>query len=157
MTVSEPMGGDTGMTSLAGLSGELDNVQQQGVGGGWAERWSKQGQKERSGRKESEGAPSRQAAQVVAYGSGNLAQVYFDLYPRRILLSELDAAYPGMVDALVQHEGIGFVRGYEDDGHARGPGQERAAQSAHRRGDRRSIRCVPYGDVALPGAGRCGG
>ena len=49
------------------------------------------------------------AAQVVAYGSGNLAQVYFDLYPRRILLSELNAAFPGVVDALVQHEAIGLV------------------------------------------------
>jgi hypothetical protein len=32
------------------------------------------------------------------------------------LLSELNAAYPGMVDALVQHEGIGFVVAYDDDG-----------------------------------------
>ena len=32
-TVSEHIGGDTGITSLAGLSGELDNVQQQGMGG----------------------------------------------------------------------------------------------------------------------------
>jgi hypothetical protein len=32
------------------------------------------------------------------------------------LLSELNEAYPGMVDALVDHEGIGIVCGYEDDG-----------------------------------------
>ena len=51
---------------------------------------------------------------MVAYGSGNLAQVYFDLYPRRILLSELNAAYPNVVNALVQHEAIGLVSGYED-------------------------------------------
>jgi hypothetical protein len=55
-----------------------------------------------------------QPAQVTAYGSGNLAQVYFDLLPRKITLSELNAAYPGMVDTLVQHEGIGMVCGYED-------------------------------------------
>jgi len=53
---------------------------------------------------------------VTAYGSGNLAQVYFDLHPRKITLPELDAAYPGMVDALVQHEGIGLVCGYDDQG-----------------------------------------
>ena len=53
---------------------------------------------------------------MTAYGSGNLAQVYFDLFPRKITLSELNAAYPGMVDALVQHEGIGLVCGYDDDG-----------------------------------------
>ena len=53
---------------------------------------------------------------MTAYGSGNLAQVYFDLVPRKITLSELNAAYPGMVDALVQHEGIGLVCGYDDQG-----------------------------------------
>jgi hypothetical protein len=31
-------------------------------------------------------------------------------------LTELNAAYPGMVDALVGHEGIGFVVAYEDNG-----------------------------------------
>ena len=35
--------------------------------------------------------------------------------PRKIKLSELEAAYPGMVDALVAHEGLGMVVGYEDD------------------------------------------
>src|SRR5690606_8061547 len=40
----------------------------------------------------------------------------FDLHPRKITLPELDAAYPGMVDALVQHDGIGLVCGYDDQG-----------------------------------------
>jgi hypothetical protein len=51
---------------------------------------------------------------TLAYG-GNGALVYFDLFPRKITLNELNAAYPGMVDNLVQHEGIGFVIAYEDD------------------------------------------
>ena len=54
-------------------------------------------------------------ASVTAYGSGNAAQVYFDLFPRKITLSELNNAYPKMVDALVGHEGIGMVIGYADD------------------------------------------
>ena len=54
-------------------------------------------------------------ASVTAYGSGNAAQVYFNLYPRKIKLSELETVYPGMVDKLVEHEGIGLVFGYEDD------------------------------------------
>ena len=58
---------------------------------------------------------SDEQAAVTAYGSGNAAQVYFDLFPRKIKLSELEAAYPGMLDALVQHEGLGMVIGYEDD------------------------------------------
>jgi hypothetical protein len=48
--------------------------------------------------------------------SGNLAQVYFDLHPRKVTLTELNEAYPGMVDTIVQHEGIGFVVAFDDDG-----------------------------------------
>ena len=56
-TVSEHIGGDTGITSLAGLSGELDNVQQQGVGGRVGGAVVKQGQKAAAAAvKESEGA-----------------------------------------------------------------------------------------------------
>jgi hypothetical protein len=110
------MGGDTGMTSLTGVSGELANVQQQG-GGATGRAVAKQGQKLiEKGAKGAEPAELINAAQVTAYGSGNLAQVYFDLQPRKITLSELNTAYPGMVDALVQHEGIGLVCGYLDDG-----------------------------------------
>ncbi len=43
-TVSASMGGDTGMTSLTGLGGELNNVQQQG-GGAMGSAVAKQGQK----------------------------------------------------------------------------------------------------------------
>ena len=69
-------------------------------------------------------APQGDEAAVTAYGSGNAAQVYFDLYQRKITLSELEAAYPGMVDAVVAHEGIGLVIGYEDDGTALAIGKE---------------------------------
>jgi uncharacterized membrane protein YvlD (DUF360 family) len=116
VTVAQSMGGDTGMTSLAGVSGELANVQQQ-EGGATGRAVAKQGQKLiEKGTKDRQAGELEAPAQVTAYGSGNLAQVYFDLYPRKITLSELHAAYPGMVDALVQHEGIGLVCGYADDG-----------------------------------------
>ncbi len=46
---------------------------------------------------------------ITVCGSGNLGQIYFDLYPRRIKRNELDEAYPGLVAALAQHEGIGVV------------------------------------------------
>ena len=102
----------------------------------------------------------------MAYGSGNLAQVYFDLFPRKILLSELEEAYPGMVDALVQHEGIGFVCGYGDDGVPVVLGKTRPAQPAYRRGrGRRSARALRqpgHGDTvgaasSRLGSGRCAG
>ena len=77
---------------------------------------AKQGEKlAKKGSEVDEKHASDEQAAVTAYGSGNAAQVYFDLFPRKIKLSELEAAYPGMVDALVQHEGLGMVIGYEDD------------------------------------------
>jgi uncharacterized membrane protein YvlD (DUF360 family) len=120
-TVSTSMGGDTGMTSITAVSGELDNIQETGVGGRTGRAAAKQGKKYldkgAKRREEAEGAVEvDHEAQVTAYGSGNLAQVYFDLYPRKISLSELNEAYPDMVDTLVAHEGIGIVCGYEDDG-----------------------------------------
>jgi uncharacterized membrane protein YvlD (DUF360 family) len=116
VTVAQSMGGDTGMTSLAGVSGELANVQQQ-QGGAAGKAVAKQSQKLiEKGTQDRQAGELEKAAQVTAYGSGNLAQVYFDLHPRKITLSELNDAYPGMVDALVQHEGIGLVCGYLDDG-----------------------------------------
>ena len=116
VTVAQSGSGDTGATSLSGMSGELKNLQEQGAGNAAGRAMAKQGQKllDRGAEREEE-AISAARAQVTAYGSGNLAQVYFDLFPRKISLGELNRAYPGMVDALVQHEGIGVVGGYEDD------------------------------------------
>ena len=113
-TVAESMGGDNAVTSLQALNGELQNVQDQG--GGFSRAVAGGGQRLAArGVQENEPEAPAQAG-VMAYGSGNLAQVYFDLQPRRLTLDELETAYPGMVDALVQHEGIGFVGGYEPDG-----------------------------------------
>ena len=148
-TVSEHMGGDTGITSLAAVSGELDNVQQQGVGGRVGGAVVKQGQQAaQRAVKESEGEDGPETAQVVAYGSGNLAQVYFDLYPRRIMLDELEAAFPGMIDALVAHEGIGVVAGYldADTPVVLGKGGRRNLHTGEVSG---VDPLLPYGDVAL--------
>jgi hypothetical protein len=57
---------------------------------------------------------AKPAKVTFSYG-GNGGLVYFDLFPRKITLNELNAVYPGMVDKVVQHEGIGFVIAYEDD------------------------------------------
>ncbi len=119
-TVHQRIGGDTGVIALSAVSGELENVQQQGLGGRVGGAVVKRGQRaaQRAATRYA-GPPEgdlggQPAAQVVAFGSGNLAQVYFDLQPRRITLEELDAAYPGMAEALVAHEGIGLVGGYGD-------------------------------------------
>lgn len=55
-------------------------------------------------------------ARVRVCVSGNLANVYFDLSGGKVGLNELNAAHPGLVDALIRHDGIGFVVTYGDDG-----------------------------------------
>jgi hypothetical protein len=114
--VTQSIGGDTGAVGLQGVAGELANMHQSGTGGAMGKRVARQGEKlaSKGSGVDEKGIADEQAA-VTAYGSGNAAQVYFSLFPRKIKLSELEAAYPGMLDALVQHEGLGMVVGYEDD------------------------------------------
>ncbi len=117
VTVRQEMGGDDAGLSMTAMSGELESMQREGMTGRAGGMVVKQGTKALNrAQAEREQAPGDEHAHVTAFGSGNLAQVYFDLHPRKIMLSELDAAYPGMVQALVQHEGIGIVCGYADDG-----------------------------------------
>ena len=109
-------GGDDGSTPVAAMMAEMENIEDNKVAGrvgravmGGTKRAIKSNVETRQDTHEIK------PAKVTLCYSGNLAQVYFDLYPRKITLNELNAAYPGMVDALVQHEGIGFVVAYEDD------------------------------------------
>jgi hypothetical protein len=110
-------GGDDGSYPVAAMMNELENIQDHKVGGTVGRAVVGQAQKAmRRNPDFQERTQEFKPAEVTLCYSGNLAQVYFDLYPRRITLNELNSAYPGMVDALVQHEGIGFVVAYEDDG-----------------------------------------
>jgi hypothetical protein len=84
---------------------------------------------------------------TFSYG-GNGGLVYFDLFPRKITLNELNTAYPGLVDKVVQHEGIGFVIAYEDDYTpvAFGKGGARNLVTGVVVGE---DPLIPYGDVEL--------
>ncbi len=116
VSVAQAIGGDTGVTGLQGVAGELANMQDAGAGSSMSRAVAKQGQKlAERGVKASDEVVETKPASVTAYGSGNAAQVYFDLFPRKITMSELNSAYPNMIDALVQHEGLGMVVGYADD------------------------------------------
>jgi hypothetical protein len=87
-------------------------------------------------------------ANVMVCHSGNLAQVYFDVFPRKVTLNELNAAYPSLVDTLVDHEGIGFVVAYEDDGVPLVFG-ENGARNLYT-GDVTGVDpLIPFGDVDL--------
>jgi uncharacterized membrane protein YvlD (DUF360 family) len=147
--VAQSVGGDDGTIAVAAMAGELENVQEQQVSGnvgravvGQAQRLLQQGAERR--------APAEidPEATVTVCGSGNLAQVYFDLYPRKITLNELNTAYPGLVDALVGHEGVGFVVAYSEDGTPIAFGKD-GARDLHSGRVTGEDPLVPYGDVEL--------
>jgi hypothetical protein len=94
------------------------------------------------------GTQEVEPAKVTLSYSGNMALLYFDLYPRKVTLNELNAAYPGMVDKLVQHEGVGFVVTYEDDGTPVVFGKS-GARNLHTGDVVGEDPLEPYGDVEL--------
>jgi uncharacterized membrane protein YvlD (DUF360 family) len=49
------------------------------------------------------------AADVVVCGSGNLGLISFTTYPNRLTLEFLTVTYPGLIDGLVAHQGVGWV------------------------------------------------
>jgi hypothetical protein len=55
-------------------------------------------------------------AAVIACVSGNLANVYFDLRTGKVSQGELEVAHPGLLETLVNHEGIGLVVTYDETG-----------------------------------------
>jgi uncharacterized membrane protein YvlD (DUF360 family) len=115
--VVQVSGGDDGRVSMSAMAAELENVQEQGVGGKVSKSMTKGAAtmlNNGANLRESEMAIT-EPANVTVCGSGNLAQVYFDLYPRKITINEFNTAYPGMVAAVVGHPGVGFVVAYDDD------------------------------------------
>jgi len=115
-SVSQSMGGDDGALSVASMSAELNNMQEQQMGGVVGKSVMKQTGKAMD-RMSAQAVPAETVApaNITVCGSGNIAQVYFDLAKRKLTYSELNKAYPGMLDKLVQHEGVGFVVSYDDD------------------------------------------
>jgi uncharacterized membrane protein YvlD (DUF360 family) len=48
-------------------------------------------------------------AEAIVLASGNLGLIYFTHWPMRMTLEQINAAYPKMVDGLVNHEGVSFI------------------------------------------------
>ena len=116
-TVSSTGGGDDGTIGVSAMLDELDNMKDSQVGGRVSTTLINSTQRTvNRNLGETEAFKEVQAAKATVAYSGNFAQAYFDLFPRKITVNELNAAYPGLVDNLVKHEGIGFVVGYDDDG-----------------------------------------
>jgi uncharacterized membrane protein YvlD (DUF360 family) len=109
-------GGDDGTIGVAAMMDELENMKQEQTGGRVSQAMISGAQRLIKSNLDQHVAfqETKPAKATLAYG-GNGAMVYFDLFPRKVTLNELNAAYPGMVDKLVQHEGIGFVVAYDDE------------------------------------------
>jgi uncharacterized membrane protein YvlD (DUF360 family) len=107
-------GGDDSTLGVRALNAEIENIRQQGVAGRVGTRVARQTQRvitKGAARQQSE--DERPPKGVIVCGSGNMAQVYFDLLPRKLTLVELEAAYPGLIRGLLAHEGVGFIVGYD--------------------------------------------
>lgn len=118
-TVAQSSGGDDGIISVNAMAMELNNLQARQMGGRLGRRVIHNAQRAtRRGLRanESAAAPLPADSQIVVCGSGNLAQVYFTAEVERLGFERLNELYPGMVDALVQHEGIGIVMAYDQNG-----------------------------------------
>ena len=61
-------------------------------------------------------APGTEGASAVVLASGNLGLVYLTEGEGRLTLEEIDRLQPGLLSALVDHEGVSFVRVHSESG-----------------------------------------
>ena len=142
-------GGDDGTIGVSAMMGELQNLEDNGMTGRVGEVVVAQATHAmQTNLDQQPGNKEVDPAKLTLCYSGNLALLYFDLFARKITLNELNSAYPGMVDALVQHEGIGFVVAYEDDGQPVAFGKN-GARNLHTGNVVGEDPLEPYGDVEL--------
>ncbi len=107
---------------VAGLSEDLAEGQRQAVGkeAGEGDVLQSTGFIHRRTKEiEASTAVDIEDADVVVCASGNLAQVYFTHRVSRVTRDNLEAKYPGLIDQLVAHEGVGIV--IVDGGRNEGP------------------------------------
>jgi len=145
-------GGDDGSQVASTAAAELGNVHEQGMGGRVGQATTRQLQKavERGvpDAERREASETDQPIDVTFCASGNLGQVYFHAFAHRATLDELNAAFPGLVDDIVAHEGVGFVVGLGADGRPIVIGKDgtRDLATGDITGD---DPLIPYGDAAL--------
>lgn len=80
------------------------------------------------------------AAPVIVCASGNLANVYFDVTEGRATIDQIAAAHPGVLEHILEHDGVGLVVARDGDG---------GAVALGRRGSRDLERGAVTGDDPL--------
>ena len=115
VTVTDVNAAESGQEHTMTLLADMQSVEQR-VGGRLGEATVGRARKALQNRLERALPPAIMDAQVIVCASGNLANVYFDLHAGKVNVRELSQAYPGLVDALVAHPGVGFVVAYAEDG-----------------------------------------
>jgi hypothetical protein len=95
--------------------------------------------------------PAGAVPQIIVCASGNLAHIYFDIGADKVTLSEIEHIHPRLVQALVQHEGIGFVAGYTDNGEVVALGKC-GARNLHTGAVTGADPLAPFGDGQLRAA-----
>lgn len=144
------LGGDDGSIAVASTAAEFGNVQAQGMGGRVGKATAKQMQKaaERTAAQATvvDSKTEARVADVTFCGSGNLGQVYFHAFDHRATLAELNTAFPGMVDAVIGHEGVGIVVALDDNDQPVVYGKA-GTRNLHTGAITGDDPLVPYGDV----------
>lgn len=96
-------------------------------------------ERSRTGRRSDEGAarPDEGAARpdVVVASSGSLGHVYFTSQPNRMTAEAIEARYPGLIQGLARHPGIGALLVRSAAGHALVLGAHGHVDLATRQGD----------------------
>jgi hypothetical protein len=107
---------------IAGLSEDIEEGQRQASGKGGSENGFRETPgflKRRTKEIEESAGVDLEDADVVVCASGNLAQVYFTYKVNRVTKQNLKTKYPGFLEQLVAHEGVGIV--IVDGGRNEGP------------------------------------
>jgi hypothetical protein len=65
--------------------------------------------------KSSQEKAAAESAKTVVCASGNLGLISFTEWPGRVSMEEMRDSFPGFLDGLVAHEGVGFVLVHSDE------------------------------------------